>query len=124
MSREELKPARVILSRVFSPIPQIFLSGSESMNFFSAPFSTIYKPSGFDKPEAIFAMYLFDAAPMEIVKPVRSATCALSFFAASSGVPNRRSVPLISINASSIDICRISGENSDKTDITSCDFSW
>ena len=74
------------------------------MNFSSSPFFMNVIPSGFLYPDAIFATYIVLAIPTLTVSPVCSFTFAFIFFAISKGGPKSFSVPVRSINASSIDI--------------------
>ena len=57
-------------------------------------------------------MYIVFAIPMLTVRPVSSLTLAFIFFAVSNGVPKMCSVPVMSMKASSIDICITVGEKS------------
>ena len=54
---------------------------------------------------ASFARYFVGARPIETVSPVSFFTRSLILRAVSSGGPKSFSVPVISIKASSIDIC-------------------
>ena len=66
-------------ARVFSPIPQIFFSGSESIKFSSFPSFTSKNPSGFFISEASFARYFVGASPIETVSPVSFFTSSFIF---------------------------------------------
>ena len=109
--------------RVLLPIPHTSLKRSDCINWASSPGGTTNKPSGFDCPEAIFAMYLLEAAPTETRKPVCAKTEFFKSRAAVAVSPNIFSVPLMSRNASSTDSCCISGLKFLKIVIISFDFS-
>ena len=104
-------------------MPQIFSTGSGSST--ASRFSGVMtvNPSGFSRSLASLARYLFGATPTEAVSPVCVLICRFNSAAIASGGPIRRSVPVMSRNASSTLSGWTVGEKSSSTSNICRDFS-
>ncbi len=104
VSRNRSSPSRSLMvlspmdsSRrsVFFPIPGIALMSSGSRNAPTCSGLTTVSPSGFSKSDAIFAIILFGATPMEHVIFVSILTAFLICCASLAALPKSHSILLV-----------------------------
>ncbi len=81
-------------------------------------------PQGLLRSEAIFAIYLLVAIPIDAVSPTSSMMCCWILAATSSTGPISDCVPLISRKASSMEICCTWGEYRSKMDMICSLTCW
>jgi hypothetical protein len=98
------------LSSVARPTKNSSPAGSGQSLSGSSGGKSVCTLSGFSKSPAILASSLLQEMPMFTVKPSSSRMRFLSRSAASTGGPQRDSVPVMSAQASSIENCSTAGE--------------
>ena len=109
--------------RVFSPIPHKSFTATPSRNASSSSARTSTRPSGLPAFVAILARYLFGAIPTVIASPVRARTSVFSLAPVSRAGPSSRSVPVMSRNASSTEICCMCGVYEERMSMTARETS-
>ena len=108
-------PRSLSLAAVTGPTPQSRSTASGWRNDSSSWGRTTSRPSGLATPLATLARNFVLATPTVIGSPTRSRTSRRSRTAISIGVPEHRSIPWTSRNASSIDNASTSGVVSSNT---------
>ena len=103
---------------VTGPTPKMRLTASGRRKSDTSPGCTTTSPSGLSRSEAILATCLLGATPTETTRSSSRRILSLSDRATCSGVPCKRSVPVMSTKASSSDRGSTSGEKLPRIAIT------